>query len=213
MTRPGRLVGLAALAVAVVVAVLALPALVPSLNPFREETKDRSQPAVLKSLVRLSSYRAASSNLEVVVDVERDTRFVPSFIKGERALLVAGGTVDAAVDFSDLGRGGGVKVSDDRRAVTVTLPAPTLAKATVDPERTRIIDRDRGLLDRVGDLVSDNPDDQQALYLAAQRKLQAAAAADPALRRAAERNTRQMLEGLLRGLGFEHVTVRFQKAL
>jgi len=213
MTRPGRLVGLAAVAVAVLVAVLALPALVPSLNPFREETKDRSQPAVLKSLVRLSSYRAASSNLEVVVDVERDTRFVPSFIKGERALLVAGGTVDAAVDFSDLGRGGGVKVSDDRRAVTVTLPAPTLAKATVDPERTRIIDRDRGLLDRVGDLVSDNPDDQQALYLAAQRKLQAAAAADPALRRAAERNTRQMLEGLLRGLGFERVTVRFQKAL
>ena len=213
MKRPGRLVGLAALAVAVVVAVLALPALVPSLNPFREETKDRSQPAVLKSLVRLSSYRAASSNLEVVVDVERDTRFVPSFIKGERALLVAGGTVDAAVDFSELGRGGGVEVSDDRRAVTVTLPAPTLAEATVDPERTRIIDRDRGLLDRVGDLVSDNPDDQQALYLAAQRKLQAAAAADPALRRAAERNTRQMLEGLLRGLGFERVTVRFQKAL
>jgi hypothetical protein len=210
MTRPGRLVGLAAVAVAVLVAVLALPALVPSLNPFREETKDRSQPAVLKSLVRLSSYRAASSNLEVVVDVERDTRFVPSFIKGERALLVAGGTVDAAVDFSELGRGGGVEVSDDRRAVTVTLPAPTLAEATVDPERTRIIDRDRGLLDRVGDAVGTGGADQERQLLQlAQRRLTESAVADGRLTRAAERNTRKMLTGMLRGLGFERITIRF----
>ena len=56
-----------ALVAALIGLLILVPALVPglgSLNPFKTETVDRSQPAVLKSLVRLSSYRAASSNLE-----------------------------------------------------------------------------------------------------------------------------------------------------
>ncbi len=64
----------------------------PSLNPFAKETKDRSQPAVLKSIERLSEYRAASAQLQVIVDVEEDADYLPSFILGEKTLLVAGGT-------------------------------------------------------------------------------------------------------------------------
>src|SRR5215210_4532784 len=91
-----------------------LPALVPALNPFKEETVDRSQPVLLKSLEDLSEYRAASANLQVVVDVERDTAHLPFFIKGERTLFVAAGSVDAAVDFGRLGKSRGtLRVSDD----------------------------------------------------------------------------------------------------
>ena len=45
----------------------------------------------------------------------------------------------------------------------------------------------------------------------AEEKLAEAAASDPALLETAERNTRSMLEGMMRGLGFEHVTVRFEQ--
>jgi len=198
--------------VVVLVAVLAVATLVPSLNPFREETVDRSQPVLLKSLEKLSEYRAATANLQVVVDVEQDTRGVPAFLAGERTLFVAAGSVDAAVDFRALGKGKGVAVSDDRTAVTITLPPARLAPARLDPGRSRIYDRDRGVLDRIGDAVSDDGGaDQQALYVLAERKLREAAAADPGLLRTAEGNTRAMLEGMMRGLGFTRATVRFQR--
>ena len=180
-----------------------------SLNPFKEDTKDRSQPVLLRSLERLSEYRASSANLQVVVDVEQDAQLLPDFIKGSRTLLVAAGTVDGTVDFRGL-RGDNVQVDEDRTTATLTLPSPRLSEARLDLERTRVFDRDRGLLDRVGEaLGSGNADEERQLLELAQRKLAEAAAANPEILRSAERNTRAMLEGMLRGLGFERVTVRF----
>ncbi len=205
---PRALLLLAALVLAAVVAILLLTG---PLNPFGTDTKDRSQPVLLKSLENLSDYHAATANMQVVVDVEQDSRLLPSFIKGERTLFVAAGTVDAAVDFRGLSRDpDAVKVSSDRRKVKLTLPAPKLLEPRLDPDRTRVYDRDRGVLDRVEDAVSDRPGDEQSLYQLADEKLAAAAAADPKLLQTAERNTRSMLEGLLRGLGFEDITIDFR---
>ncbi|HZB24392.1 MAG TPA: DUF4230 domain-containing protein, partial [Gaiellaceae bacterium] len=61
-------------------------------NPFRTETVDRSSPVVLKAIQDLRQLRAATGHFEVIVDVEKDTRFVPSSIRGERVLFVAVGT-------------------------------------------------------------------------------------------------------------------------
>jgi len=205
---PRALILLAALAILAVVAVVLLAG---PLNPFGTDTKDRSQPVLLKSLENLSDYHAATANLQVVVDVEEDARLLPSFIKGERTLFVAAGTVDAAVDFRGLRQDpDAVKVSQDRRSVTLTLPAPKLLEPRLDPDRTRVYDRDRGVLDRAEDALSDRPGDEQPLYQLADEKLAAAAAADPKLLQTAERNTRAMLEGLLRGLGFEKITIDFR---
>ena len=199
------LAGLAALAV------IAVLLLIGPLNPFGTDTEDRSQPVLLKSLENLSDYHAATANMQVVVDVEEDARLLPSFIKGERTLFVAAGTVDAAVDFRGLAKDpDAVKVSDDRRSVKLTLPAPKLLEPQLDPDRSRVYDRDRGVLDRVEDAVSDRPGDEQPLYQLAEDKLAAAAAADPKLLQTAERNTRSMLEGLLRGLGFRNITIDFR---
>jgi hypothetical protein len=205
----GRLLALAAVAVLVVVAAIAIVPGLDALNPFKTETIDRSPPVLLKSLERLSEYRASSANLQVVVDVERDTGVLPDFIKGERTLLVAAGTVDGVVDFRGL-RGRNLQVNDDRTEVTLTLPAARLSEPRVDLDRTRVFDRQRGLLDRIGEALGNGgADEERQLLQAAQRKLAEAAAGTPELRRAAERNTRAMLEGMLRGLGFERVTVRF----
>src|SRR3954453_10234243 len=110
---PRILLVLAAVALAAGAAVLLVTG---PLNPFGTDTKDRSQPVLMKSLENLSDYHAATANMQVVVDVEEDAGLLPSFIKGERTLFVAAGTVDAAVDFRGLSRDPkAVQVSSDRR--------------------------------------------------------------------------------------------------
>ncbi len=211
MARPSRLRGLA-IAGLIVVAALAgagrLGDFLPSLpNPFGSETIDRTQPALLQSLADLSEYHAATANFQVIVDTEKDTRFVPSFIRGERTVYVAGGSVDAIVDFSRLDERS-IQVSPDRTSVTVVLPAPTMADPDVDPEQSRVVSRDRGVLDRIGGAFSDNPTTERPLVLAAQDKMRAAAS-ESDLRAKAEQNTRSMLEGMLRALGYSSVNVSF----
>jgi hypothetical protein len=200
-------------AVAGVIAVIVVGGLqlLPILNPFGTETRDRSQPALLQSLQRLDEYHAARANLQQVVDIERDTKHIPSFIKGERTVMVAAGDVDATVDFRRLGPES-VRASWERREVVITLPAAQLGRARLDLRRTRIVEHDRGVLDRAGDaLGKGGGNDQRELLLVAQRKLDEAARADRHLLPAAERNTARMLRRLAQGLGYQHVTVRFAK--
>jgi hypothetical protein len=177
-------------------------------NPFTTETVDRSGPAVLKSIENLRDFRAASGHFEVIVDVEKDTRFVPSSLKGERVLFVAIGDVDAGVDFTGVEKGA-VEVSDDRKAVTLELPPATLREPELDLERSYVYDRDRGAIDRLQSLFGDDSSVPQDLYPLAQEKLATAARDGSGLLSRAERNTRLMLVGLLRSLGFTRVEVRF----
>ncbi len=197
-----------ALLLAVVVGTVALAPGLPDLDPFERRTQDRSQPVVLRSLARLSEFRAATANLQVPVVLEEDVEGLPDFLAGERTLLLAAGTVDAAVAFDALGAGS-VTVSEDRRAVAVRLPPARLSAPRLDLARSQIVDRERGLADRVGALFGEDLDEDRELLLLAERKLADAARADGGLAAAGERNTRTMLEGLLRGLGFERVDVRF----
>lgn len=204
--------GLAAALVGVVVLLVGvrewLPDLLPSFpNPFEETTVDRSRPAVLKSIRDLQEYRAASAHFEVIVDLERDTP-LPAPLLGERTLFVAVGDVDAVVDFSRLGEDA-VDVSADRRAATITLPPPRLSDPRLDLEESYVYDRQRGVLNEIGGLFSDDPNAQQELYLIAEAKLDQAARETPEIRRRAAANARRMLESLLRSLGFTSVVVRF----
>ena len=187
-------------------------ALLPDLDPFATETLDRSQPTLLQSLERLNEYHAARANLQQIVDIEKDAKLLPSFIKGERTVIVAAGDVEATVDFRTIGPKS-VRATPDRREVVITLPAARLSRARLDLNRTRVVDHDRGLLDRAGEMVGDGGADAQRQLLAqAQRKLDAAAHADRDLLPTAERNTAQMLRRLATALGYQGVTVRFEKS-
>jgi hypothetical protein len=177
-------------------------------NPFSEKTVDRSGPAVLKSIRNLSDFRAATGHFEVIVDVEKDTRFVPDKLKGERILFVAVGSVDAGVDFAGL-KEDAVVVSDDRRSVTLELPPARYREPELNLERSRVYDRDRGVIDRLQALFGDDAGTDPQIYRLAEEKLAAAARGGSGLLQRAERNTRLMLTGLLRSLGFTHVEIRF----
>ena len=177
-------------------------------NPFASETVDRSQPTLLQALEDLSEYRAAVGQFQVIVDVEEDS-VLPSIVSGERTVFLAGGNVAASVDFSGLDADA-IEVSDDGTSVHITLPRARLSDAVVEPERSYVVNRERGLLDRLGAVLSDNPTSERDLYLLAEDKL-AVAAADAGLVERAEENTEEMLGTLLRSLGYERVTVEFSE--
>ena len=206
-----RLVAGIVLALVLVVAVAGLSGLRlwPSFpNPFATRQVDRSQPVLLKAIEDLAVYKAAKGNFQVVVDLEQSTRGIPLALKGQRTLFVAGGSVDAEVDFSGIGKGA-IKVSPDGQRVEIILPHARLTPARVDPAQSHVFSRDRGLLDRLGSVLSDNPTSERELYLLAERKMQAAAT-DSGLLAQAEQNTRAMLQSMLRSLGYREVTVTFR---
>jgi len=206
-----RLVAAIVLALVLVVTVAGLSGLRlwPSFpNPFASRQVDRSQPVLLKAIEDLAVYKAAKGNFQVVVDLEESTRGVPLALKGQRTLFVAGGSVDAEVDFSGIGKGA-IEVSPDGQRVEVTLPHARLTTARVDPAQSRVFSRERGLLDRLGSVLSDNPTSERELYLLAEKKMQAAAA-ESGLVAQAEQNTRVMLQSMLRSLGYREVTVTFR---
>ena len=199
-----------ALAAAMLVGVGRLQDMLPSFsNPFASETVDRSAPAVLHALRDVTEYRAASADYSVIVDMEKDTRYVPSFLKGERTVFVAVGSVDASVDFGALNESA---VSLEGDSVTLRLPKAELGEATIDPAQSRVVSRERGALDRIGSVFSDSPTSERSLYLAATRKFDAAAKSDTTLARKAEQNTETMLQRLLTPLGFTDVNVVFEAA-
>ena len=168
---------------------------------------DRSQPPLLVQLSDLAEYRAASSSFELVVDLENDVKFLPDFVAGDRSVMIAAGTVDAKVDFSNLTEQN-VVVSEDRKSAVIHLPSPEIADPRVDNERTEVVARQRGLLTRIGGVFSDQPINDQKLYVLAEQKLRVAAQ-ESQLRDLAEKNTTAMLQALLRSLGFEQVTIIF----
>ncbi|MGY1710728.1 DUF4230 domain-containing protein [Geodermatophilus sp. SYSU D00758] len=179
-------------------------------DPFEQQVVHRDTTPLLLALEDLAEYHAAAGTFQVVVDREVDTPWVPSAISGERVSFLATGTVDAAVDFSGLDDDR-VTLSPDGRSATVVLPAPELGEVRIDPEESRVLDRDRGVLDRAADALGDGPGDDGELYGLAERRLARAAAASDLLERA-EGNTRAMLTGLAGSFGVEDVEVRFEAA-
>jgi hypothetical protein len=185
----------------------------PELGPIKDAAK-RGRAGLLEAIARLRASLElprwivlADQDNELVVDLENDVKFLPDFVAGDRSIMVAAGTVDAKVDFSGLTEKN-IVVSADRKMVVVHLPTPVLADPRIDNERTQVVARQRGVLTRIGGVFSDQPVNDQKLYVLAEEKLRAAAEASQ-LRDLAQKNTQAMLEALLRSLGFEQITVIF----
>ena len=177
-------------------------------NPFRTEIADRSIPPVLLQLRDLSAFHAAQAQFEVTIDIEDDVKWVPSFIAGERVQFVGVGTVDAMIDFRTL-NAGSIQVDETTDTVTVTLGRVQLLDPVLDLELSHVMNRDRGIVDRVGGMFTDNPTSEAELYSLATDKIATAAAATELTARA-ETNITNTLTAMIRALGYEDVVVRFQ---
>ena len=202
----GTVVGLV---VVLLVALLALFGLAQLTHwPFGSEERDRSGPAVLTAMRDLSEYHAATGQYQVVIDIQQDAKFLPDVIKGKRTIFLAIGSVDAFVDFRKLGDDA-VSVSSDRTSVSITLPRAQLSTPNVDPDQSRVLNQDLGVIDRLGNLFSDQPNPQnQQMYQLAEQRL-ADAAKQVGLQKRAEDNTKATLDKLMRSLGFTTVNITF----
>jgi hypothetical protein len=192
-------------AVVAVVAIVALP-LVGGLtgllgNPFRSERTERIGPTLLTQLADLDELHAASAELQVVVEVEDDTRYLPDIVSGRQTTYLAAGSVDAVVDLGD------AVVKETPDGLVVTLPAPTLAEPVLDEERSEVLDRDRGAFDRIGDAIGEPGDDGELRALAIDEL--AASAADTELLEQARASAEATIGSLLEGTGAGSVEVRF----
>lgn len=176
----------------------------PSWLPFTEETIDRTGPSVLESLTEISEFHAASGYYETVVDIEKDTRFVPGWISGERVLYVGKGTVHGVVDFSDLGEDN-VTVSDDGTMAAITLPTPTVGTPVLDLENSYVVSHDQGIVNRFR-----GSELEREAQLKAVEQMEIAAAGEGMLLDVAKENTASMLRGLLGALGFNQISVSFE---
>jgi len=180
--------------------------LLPSLdNPLQEQVVVTERPALMTALSNLSDYHAAQGSFQVVVDVEKDTPYVPGFVKGERTTYLANGTVDGVVDFRGLSE---TAVQTQGQSVVITLPPARLGAPDLDLDSSRVVARDRGVVDRVTGALSDDPTSEREVALLAERQLTDAAAQSDVLVRAQD-NTRALLTGLARSFGYADVTVRF----
>ena len=177
-------------------------------SPFTTTTKDHSPPPVLTELRDLADFHAAQAQFEVTLDLEKDVKWVPSAIAGERVQFVGVGTVDAVVDFSALGAGA-VKISDDAKSVVVTLPGAYAGAPVLDHDQSHVMNRDRGLLNRIGGIFNDNPTSEAGLYEAATNKMADAARHTDLIDRAQEHTT-SVLTAMLESMGFEQIEINFQ---
>jgi hypothetical protein len=207
--RRGMVGSVVGVAVVLLVALLALFGLARLTHwPFGSEERDRSGPAVLTAMRDLSEYHAATGQYQVVIDIQQDAKFLPDIIKGKRTIFLAIGSVDSYVDFRKLGDDA-VSVSPDRKSVSITLPRAQLSKPNVDPDQSRVLNQDLGVIDRLGNLFSDQPNPQnQQMYQVAEQRL-ADAARQVGLQKRAEDNTKATLDKLMRSLGFSTVDITF----
>jgi hypothetical protein len=179
-------------------------------NPFAEHKTDRSQPTLLLSIQDLARFEAASGNFQEVIDVQKDRSYIPDIIFNDRTLFVCVGSVDAYVDFSNIGQGNIVE-SPDHKTVTITLPAPGLEKPNINHEKSYVFATQEGLVNKIGDIFKGNPNKERELYLLGEQRI-AQAARDSGLSDRAAGNTKQMLTQMLRSLGYTSITIKFAAA-
>jgi hypothetical protein len=205
----GTVVGLAGVGAALVLAVLLIAG--SSLNPFRTTTTERQDSVVMARIQDLARFEAASGRFTTIVDQQTDTK-LPSWATGNRVVLDAEGDVAATVDLSHLPTDA-VELSADGRSATVHVPAPVLQPPRLDPDSTRVIARQQGVLNRVGAALSgSDPVDDQSLYQRAAEKLTDAAAGSD-LQDRARANTERFLDDTLHAAGVTDVTVVFDASV
>lgn len=160
-------------------------------------TIDLSQPTVIHQIQQLHRLETVVFKMEKIVTGGQESRYLPTFLIGDRLLLVAYGEVTAGVDLSAI-KPGDVRVEE--RTVHITVPPAELFSTRVDNDRTRVYSRETGLFSSV------DPNLESEVRRAAEQEIRQAAL-DGGLLAVAAQNARSTLSAFVSGLGFDHVTV------
>lgn len=170
----------------------------PLLGPLfvEEPARTTTSPVVVEGIQELDRLATVRWTESVVVTRESGGTRLEQVLTGERVLLVATGEVEAGVDLAEMDEDD-VRVDGDR--VTVDLPEPQILSSSLDEERTRVYDRDRGLLNLGADdvLVQEARRDAEAEVVST--------AEENGILETAERNAEESIRAFVTTLGFEEV--------
>ncbi len=149
---------------------------------------------IILQVRNLSRLETASYTVEKVITAE--TGQGPfSFLFGDRLILVARGQVIAGVDLGKMEEGD-ILITEDG-TVVVTLPPVEILVATLDNQKSYVVDRDTGL-------VGTNPALETEARQAAEKEVLDAALEDGILD-TAQRNAEIYVRQLIMALGFDEV--------
>lgn len=159
------------------------PAVTPTITPRPTATPTPtpsivSREAIIRQVQQVSRLETTSYVIERVVEVKQSDSFWPDWLRGDRLLLVAHGTVIAGVDLSKL-RLEDVIVNNEAKTIEITLPTPEIFVSDLDNEKTRVYDRQRGVF------APTNQDLEATARQAAEDEILQAALDDGILTRAA----------------------------
>jgi hypothetical protein len=161
-----------------------------------------SAPDVVEKVQRLNRLETVVYSLDTVVESNESSPVLPDVLAGDRLLMIVHGQTIAGVDMSKL-QADSVEITEGAqgRSIKLTLPPSQVFVTTLDEAKSRVYQRDTGLL------VKADPNLETATRQKAQGELQAAALGDGILD-AAAKNARATVTAMLEGLGFAHVEVR-----
>lgn len=159
---------------------------------------DVSQPAILSKIQQLERLETVSFYMDKIVMGERESRYLPQFLSGDRLLLIVHGEVIAGVDLSKV-QSGDIIVRNN--ILTVRIPKAEVFTVRIDNERTRVYSRETGLFSRV------DPNLETEVRREAERQLRGAAM-EEGLLEVANKNAHFALTPLLGSLGFARVELQ-----
>jgi Protein of unknown function (DUF4230) len=156
-----------------------------------------NQPTVVRQIQQLQRLETVNYTMDKIISGEHDNPYLPKFLAGDRLLLVVHGEVIAGVDLGKVQPG---DISVNRRTISLRIPAAEVFSTRIDSAKTRVYSRDTGLFS------SPDPNLESDVRAEAERELQQAALQDGVLK-TAEQNAQNTLSSLLKGLGFDQVTI------
>jgi len=163
-----------------------------------QDRLDTSRPAVVRHIQQLQRLETVVFGMDKIVAGGTESRFLPTFLVGDRLLLMVYGEVTAGVD---LGRIAPEAVTVTGSTLSLAMPEAEVFAARIDNDRTRVYSRETGLFTRV------DPNLESDVRREAERQVRQAAL-DSGILPVAATNARATLTAFLRGLGFGRVEFR-----
>lgn len=163
----------------------------------------KNETSVIKEIQDLKRLETASFTIEKVIERGKDGNFIQNLIFKDKILLIAHAEVVAGFDFKNF--------SDQNIRITngvlsITLPAPEILFTRLDNEKTRVYDRQSGLL------TKGNKDLESEARLEAEQLITKDACDAQILDRASE-NADKILRSIYKQAGFTDIQISIPKSV
>jgi len=155
------------------------------------------QSSVIKEIKSLNRLETASFTIEKIIEAGSDSGAFKELLFGDRILLIAHVEVIAGFDLSNIDEED-IKIIGKK--IEIHLPSPEILTTKLDNEKTRVYDRQMGILTK-----GDSQLESKA-RLAAENSIRSASC-ESGILELASINAQKQLTFLFRSVGFEEVVI------